>query len=820
MSAFTDLANRADGTRTPEEIKAALPVAYVLEQAGFPVSSSREDGKLTAPCPFHTGNRGLDIFPGGDRWGCFPCAIPGEDVLDLLSRLHGIEKFSEQVAYASRMIDNMDPAWVPPLVSERRNLWDQEAAEAVILSASVADDTPIGKFLAEKSLGSPALAAVTVDFLRDSWLVGANPQGEIVIPYYTRENTLVAYKHRTAGTKPLSAPGSTLSGVLYGEWRDSDLLLPVLLCEGESDCWAASAALPEYAVLGLPAGAGGHPSAARSLAGRRVVLAFDADDSGEAARKKWATALLAEGCTVEMVRLPEGRDLCEVHDLRRTVETTRHLKPSPDKIKEEGDTYVRPGREVNTMLTNWRFVADTELSGPSGLAYEGVLLPGGLRTTISGGDLSSKTRIVSWCARRGLSWLGSDGDAQQLSALLQHQGPYLAAGSLVNYAGLFGESFVWPEHRIGSDPVVYAPPSFDVGLDRRISVERGRYTAAQVTELRNLHTTAVMDPFLAWLAVAPLRSTLEAFPILAITGSSGSGKTTLIDTVVQAFTGSSISTNLTSTTKHAVASLMACTNSFPVWFDEYRPGARKDTLLAFEQLLRDAYTGQVSSKGGLGEHWSEVTAMDTHAPIIVSGEDTFTETSHTERMVNLALPSEGKNPAALQDVSQWGPTGFAHAYLTFLSRLLLEEALTCEPAGDESLPARQRANLGVLHLGWSLLTKFCNLHNLDLPAADFSLVERIGMETSGHNPIKDALLWALEEPEAYSFMRRDPEAGLVYLREHNFVTFVTRAGTFTLPGKTEAIRRFLIDAYEGYPSKADFGGKTVSCLALQASLIE
>jgi len=690
----------------------------------------------------------------------------------------------------------------------------------VVAASQVADPAPVGAFLAEKMQGSPGLAKVSPEFLRDSWLIGANAAGEIVIPYYTRENNLVAYKRRTAATKPLSAPGSSLSGVLYGEWRDDDVSLPVLLCEGESDSWAASAALPEYCVLGLPAGAGGHASAASTLARRTVVLAFDADDAGKAATEKWTKALLAEGCTVEMVRLPEGKDLASVHDIPRLVESTRHLKPAPDKIREEGDTYVRPGKDVNTMLTNWRFVADTELAGPSGLAYEGTLLPGGRRTTISGGDLSSKARIVSWCSRRGLAWLGSDADAQQLSALLQHQGPFLAAGSLVNYAGLYGESFVWPEHRIGSDPVVYSPPSFDVGLDQRIGIERGRYTAAQVTELRRLHTEAVMDPFLAWLAVAPLRSTLESFPILAITGSSGSGKTTLIDTVVSAFTGTSISTNLTSTTKHAVAALMASTNAFPVWFDEYRPGARKDTLLAFEQLLRDAYTGQVSSKGGLGEHWSEVTAMDTHAPIIVSGEDTFTETSHTERMVNLALPSAGKEPEVLQDVSQWGSTGFPHAYLTFLSRLLLEESLSVEPAGPEPLPARQRMNLGTLRLGWSLLTKFCALHNLDLPAPDFSLVENMGMETAGHNPIKDALKWALEESDCYLFARLDPEQDAVFIRVENFVSYITRFATFVLPGKSEAVRRYLVDNYAGVPATAEFGGKKVSCLRLQASLID
>ena len=203
MTNFHELANKTDGLLSPEEIKAALPVAFVLEQAGYVASSSAEDGKLTAPCPFHAGGRGLDIWDDGTRWGCFPCSIPGEDVIDLIGRLNNLSSFSEKVAAASRLA--ADPAlqgWVPPATSARKNLWDQDAAEAAVAAASVSDPTPIAKFLVEKSFANPGLANVDPNFLRDSWLLGANDAGEIVIPYYTRENRLVAYKRRTATTKP------------------------------------------------------------------------------------------------------------------------------------------------------------------------------------------------------------------------------------------------------------------------------------------------------------------------------------------------------------------------------------------------------------------------------------------------------------------------------------------------------------------------------------------------------------------------------------------------------------------------------------------
>ena len=154
----------------------------------------------------------------------------------------------------------------------------------------------------------------------------------------------------------------------------------------------------------------------------------------------------------------------------------------------------------------------------------------------------------------------------------------------MSVAGLHGSAFVWPGGRAGESSLVYSPPQHDVHLEDRLRLPNAEFTALQVSTLRKLHRQDVMDPVLGWLAAAPLRSLLPSFPSLAVTGSSGSGKTTLLSTVLSAFSGADITTNLTSTTKHALASFMACTNAFPVWFDEYRPGARKDTQMALDQL--------------------------------------------------------------------------------------------------------------------------------------------------------------------------------------------------------------------------------------------
>jgi hypothetical protein len=109
-------------------------------------------------------------------------------------------------------------------------------------------------------------------------------------------------------------------------------------------------------------------------------------------------------------------------------------------------------------------------------------------------------------------------------------------------------------------------------------------------------------------------------------------------------------------TPHGVNGLGASTNVFPVWFDEWRQNVRRvDTRLAIEQLLRDAWNGGSSVKGGGNQdNVMELTGLPACAPVRVTGEDTFSETSHLERLVLINLPSAGRNRGALAAIEETG----------------------------------------------------------------------------------------------------------------------------------------------------------------------
>ena len=127
------------------------------------------------------------------------------------------------------------------------------------------------------------------------------------------DDTSRIHKVRKADGTKLNAKGASL--VLYGLWKlgDSDLDQPVLLCEGETDCWAAQAHCPSFQIIGV-AGVGHQPEklGAEALAGRTVYLAFDGDEAGRGALSKWNRYLSVLVCKVFNIPMPDGADIASM----------------------------------------------------------------------------------------------------------------------------------------------------------------------------------------------------------------------------------------------------------------------------------------------------------------------------------------------------------------------------------------------------------------------------------------------------------------------------------------------------------------------------
>ena len=534
---------------------------------------------------------------------------------------------------------------------------------------------------------------------------------------------------------------------------------PVFLVEGETDLYAAFTHLGErFEVLGVP-GVGNHPAqvAGSLLDGRDVTIAFDSDTAGAAGAAAWRDYLTTRDCQVRVVVLGEGQDIASLTGelIRRLPSESRVLPPDTDVLTMHQGQYCTSRTDSKTgditffPISSWGFEPQKVLIGEDGMrSYEGILLPRNESVVLPSVALTSKNNLLKWGGPYQARWLGNDVNVQQLAMRIDHQAAFLPSGRVTDQIGLNDGTFVWPYGKIGRDDSFYEAPKADPGFTKSMfSIEQTPCDVVGTFEaMYGSQNPAVTGPILAWLACAPLRSRFKTFPVLSISGASGSGKTALTQELIQVFSGTNISVNLTSTTKFGVETLVSSSNGFPIRFDEYRPGANPVAKLALDQLARDAYEGQTGIKGGQNAHdLSATSRIRTDAPLVITGEDNFSETSHMERMVLVRLVrSEQGNLGALQRMDT---EGFAHAYLESL--LLSETAVDDAPVfSDFHITSHDRVefNTKLLSQGWNLLGAFLRYHDpsFEMPALDLSRIDLANEEAAKTDPVMDAVQYYYE----------------------------------------------------------------------------
>jgi hypothetical protein len=837
LSDWDQLLGGANPTRSADirGIKAALPLEWVAAREGIALEPDGS-GRLVGLCPFHADESpSFAVFTQhGDelplsRCGCWGCEFRNGDVFDFVERLRQVPT-AQAVQYAAGLLDEFRAAgpWqsrVGDAAATRPKADPAVLIELARQAQVTARRYPVAieRLIDEKAVqrGEPGWAGITPQFLIERWGVGVEDDWEVVVPHLGRDSEggahCPAIKTRTARSPLISRSGSDLSVFLYGEFQ-AEGHERVLLVEGESDCWAASHALQghPYDVLGLPSGSSAHPRERwlGLLAGRHVTIAFDGDRAGRVAARKWwarlrGLALLGQGPKSLLVAtLLDGFDLSSVPDLLGTVMSAGPVPPKVGNVGRDpvAGVYKRTttqGRgdneeEVETVISNWSMepLRELTITRDGTRAYEGMV--NGRDVLLRSSDLHSESSAKSWSATVGGIWTGTSKDAQNLLGELQAEGPFLARGRACSVVGWHDRNFVLPDGYIGPDYWRYLPPPASIAeamVDLRI--RPGDWDPRALPLMRALNRPNVTDPIIAWLFASPLRSHFPVFPFLAVTGVSGNGKTAMMEAMLDSL-GWKIMTTLTNSTPHGVQSFAGATNGIPVWFDEYRAAAREDSKTQLDQVLRDAYNGSPSFKGGgSGDNRLAMTAMPTDAPIIVTGEDAFQETSHFERMVLVKLDKRDRNPAAYRELRAAGNDGLGYAYLRWLVDSYNAGAL---PSLEVSLErGRVSANRQILGIGWELARSFHGLATgEELGQPDFSKYESDLLVELQTDPFVNAMVWALFEPAPFGqgpmvFLDGDD----VMVRVEELVSQVRRRGVFALPGGARAFENYLETEWSG-----------------------
>lgn len=829
---FSELANMVDaiGLNDAASLKEALPIAFVLDKAGIGVIP--EGNTFSFFCAFHDDKNtpaGKIFGEGLAHWNCWACGAPRNgDVLDLIQQLAALDgetlSFVEVCDRARELVLELEASnWEGPRTAAPRKSIDADTVSKIIDRAQANTDISLIDDLVstKRQRDGEDSNRYSVDFLIDEFGLGVTEmhtkdgqwRDEIVIPYWDASGKLLTYKHRLAESKALAPSGSWPKDLFYNAWRTDALDKPILLCEGESDVWNAQYEVGSaFRVLGVATGVATAPGNMDAFKTKDVLIAFDGDAAGRAGATRWAEALKRIGANVLIVPIPEGKDVSSIAaQLQSLCASARPIVMPPQGLRVTDGGYVRSNSSSDTQVSNFYLEPLRELVGHDNTAFEVRVMPGGATAVIEDRDLMNKGAIVKWALRNKRAWYGTDRDVNVLLGILQAQCIFLPIGRLTSVAGLHDNHFVWPGGQIGPNPWRYT--SSGANLEDAIDIRPGSWSPSYIHILRAIHKKSVIDPILAWLFIAPLRSLFHEFPILAISGPHGSGKTQTMETLLRAVTGTYIAKTLTGTTPFAVITSFSSTNGFPVIFEEYRNGARDDAKQIFEQLARDAYTMQPSEKGGMKSSWADITSIVPTAPVIVSGEDMFSEGSHIERMILLQMERSGQNTKAFKEANSWLHNGLPYAILTWWHRSLMDGTIAdlkvtpYTKAGD--LGPRQRTNIGILQLSWKYLQMFMNDAEDSLADPDFSMVISELREANIHTPIEDALRWCLEEADASSFVRLQDDHVLV--RIENFVSFINerkRRGdlSFTLPGRAPSVKKYIQSKFDAQQVTIRLGG--------------
>ena len=331
---------------------------------------------------------------------------------------------------------------------------------------------------------------------------------------------------------------------------------PVLLAEGEKAADAAADLLPSHVAIAWCGGTGGVNTVDWSpLAGRTVVLWPDADDPGRQCMAKLGRRLLGIGCTVTVVRLPDGApkgfDLADAAaegwKPRQVERVMRQFSVHLDALPEpEPETpAAQPPDEPVDIPTTQPFTCLGFDDG--GYFYQ----PGDTGQVIRvGGGSHNSTNLMRiadvsyWEAcfpgKNGVNWQGA------ISRLFRDQarvGVY--SPDRIRGRGAWwdqGRSVLHLGDRLIVDGVTYpitAPPPSNYSYQRLASVEIPEHLEPLTNE-EGMELLDIANRFLwevpasgllmaGWVALAPICGSLGWRPHIWLTAGAGSGKTALLD---------------------------------------------------------------------------------------------------------------------------------------------------------------------------------------------------------------------------------------------------------------------------------------------------
>lgn len=321
----------------------------------------------------------------------------------------------------------------------------------------------------------------------------------------------------------------------------------------------------------------------------------------------------------------------------------------------------KPTKKADSKLLNATLEPVARLVNPDGEEVGmniRVSWPGNsIYAAVTPSDFTGARSVTAWLARHKAGnriFYGNDTKAKSLYPLLVDRCPD-SVQLQVEHAGRYNlpggkRVFIYDRHNALSYPDaedtlgVYWEPR--IKLDTSLTLDSMPPIKDEAERLLDMvqrtQVPEVIQPALGWLCVAPFKTLLDLLqvrlPILLLYGVPGSGKSSLIERALLPLIGrfgepGEFARSVASDgTTFGLMGSMTLSRSWPAWFGDYRASNLNNVI--FLEHLRLVYDGSKSAKGRPDQSIIEHNMV---SPVIVDGENAFSDRANAERSLALKL---------------------------------------------------------------------------------------------------------------------------------------------------------------------------------------
>ena len=657
-------------------------------------------------------------------------------------------------------------------------------------------------------------------------------QARMIFPIFDEHGTVITLKKysRQAPAKRKSKfeKGGKVS--LYGIHQIPANQLPIVICAGEKDkCIGESILGENFLFVTFTGGESALPqgeqwqSTRQALQDKPVIICYDADQAGHHGAQKLAQALttIAKKITIVhwplsfsqqcpkgdlsdfLLHWPQGGKQPMIELLANAPISDPTPLPAPNyrssgNISETPSGYHKTLNPATTIPISNFIIRPRQrlwIDGKEAVAATLIHCQGEYQVILERQAWHTRQNFLKQIASIDLAFTGNELDLQHIQAIVaDYQVPTRKGSRLLGYHHHDGAQhfFLLPDRIIADHPqpdTVYIPESG--GSHPLLPVFQPRpqesdhhisaFLNQLLPQLINLHHRPPLAILIGWLFATPfkpqLHQTIGHFPILNIYGTRGSGKSSLALLLWRLFGFSGEIFSCTQS-RFSWLKLLAATNAYPLFFDEYKPwDMSHGEVQKLHRLVRRVYIGEIESRGKPDQ---TLVQYRLQAPIAIIGEVSFQEPALLERILPVPLSFQELTTNHRQTYAQIKALPLTTFLIPYLQWTLSQDSTAIwadihhrHQSSLNQFSDRVSDNIKVALFGLACYRNFAQAHQIAIPKIDEQAVialcatELCG-EVDGGRLAVDILLEKLAYLAESGILIKDRDyrvaAPLIYLR--------------------------------------------------------